>query len=139
MNAFEWLRAWLLAGVPLEVAAEVAGLPLSSARAERQRRNARQVSNTHRLRVLNGLGNADLLGCVAKGVEDFPPYPRLLDPQFAVAPVQVIAAAGKVLRLLEIWQHVVPRPAGIPELAPDVVVARLAAHIQHAVDGRRAA
>ena len=37
MNAFEWLRAYLLARVPLDIAAEVAGLPLSSARAERLR------------------------------------------------------------------------------------------------------
>lgn len=37
MNAFDWLRAWLLAGVPLDVAAETSGLTLASARAERQR------------------------------------------------------------------------------------------------------
>jgi hypothetical protein len=37
MNAFEWLRAYLLARVPLNVAAEAAGLPLICAQGERLR------------------------------------------------------------------------------------------------------
>jgi hypothetical protein len=37
MNAFEWLRAYLLARVPLNIAAEAAGLPLVSAQTERLR------------------------------------------------------------------------------------------------------
>jgi hypothetical protein len=37
MNAFEWLRAYLLVRVPLDIAAEAAGLSLSTAKAERRR------------------------------------------------------------------------------------------------------
>jgi hypothetical protein len=37
MNAFEWLRAYLLARVPLNVAAEAAGLSLICAQSERLR------------------------------------------------------------------------------------------------------
>ena len=44
-----------------------------------------------------------------------------------------------VLVLLEVGQHVVPAPAGIAHLPPGVVVARLAAHVDHAVDRRAAA
>ena len=42
-------------------------------------------------------------------------------------------------RALEVGQHVVPGPAGIAQLAPLVVVARLAAHVDHAVDRGAAA
>ena len=44
-----------------------------------------------------------------------------------------------ILVAQEIGQHVVPAPAVKPELAPAVVVARLAAHVDHAVDGGAAA
>src|SRR5690606_15573149 len=44
-----------------------------------------------------------------------------------------------VLVLEEGGEHVVPRPARVAELAPVVVVARLPAHIDHAVDGGAAA
>lgn len=37
MNAFEWLRAYLLARVPLDIAAEAAGLTLSTAKEVRLR------------------------------------------------------------------------------------------------------
>ena len=40
---------------------------------------------------------------------------------------------------LEERQHVVPAPAGEPELAPVVVVGGLAAHVDHGVDGGGAA
>ena len=44
-----------------------------------------------------------------------------------------------VLVAEEVGQHVVPRPALAARLAPQVVVARLAAHVDHAVDGGAAA
>ena len=43
------------------------------------------------------------------------------------------------LGALEVGQHVVPRPAAAAELRPDVVVGRLAAHVEMAVDRARAA
>ena len=48
-------------------------------------------------------------------------------------------AEEMVLVPLEIFQHVVPAPAGKPELAPMVVIGRLAAHVDHGIDGGAAA
>ncbi len=45
----------------------------------------------------------------------------------------------EVFRLPEEWQHIVPAPALAAHLAPLVVVAGLAAHIDHAVDRGAAA
>ena len=44
-----------------------------------------------------------------------------------------------VLGLAEIGKHVVPAPTGIAGLPPAIIVGRLAAHIDHAVDRRAAA
>ena len=82
------------------------------------------------------LGDADLGAGVAHGVEDRPGDARALDPPFAARAVQVAGAAVVVLVAQEIGQHVVPAPAGETELAPAVVVGRLAAHVDHAVDRR---
>ena len=86
-----------------------------------------------------GLGDAALLGGVAERVQDLPADPRRLDPPLAAGAVELVGAPPMVLRALEQGQHVVPGPAGIAELAPVVVVGRLAAHVDHAVDGRAAA
>ena len=51
----------------------------------------------------------------------------------------VVGAALLVLGALEIGQHVLVRPADIAELAPDVVVLGLPAHVEQAVDGAGAA
>ena len=94
------------------------------------------------------LGNAGLGGRVAEGVEDLPADARLLDAPFAAARVHLVEGTRLegvrlqrplVLVLLEVGQHVVPGPAGIAHLAPQVVVARLAAHVDHAVDRGAAA
>ena len=66
-------------------------------------------------------------------------HPRRLDPPLAAGAVELVGAPPVVLRALEVGQHVVPGPAGIAELAPVVVVGRLAAHVDHAVDRRAAA
>ena len=44
-----------------------------------------------------------------------------------------------VLGFAEIRQHIIPAPAGIAELVPMVVICRLPAHVDHAVDRRTAA
>ena len=89
------------------------------------------------------LGDAGLGRRIAKGIQDVPLDARLLDAPFAAAGVQVVEGVRLqrplVLVLLEVGQHVVPGPAGIAHLAPQVVVARLPAHVDHAVDGRAAA
>src|SRR5882672_214800 len=84
-------------------------------------------------------GNADGHGGVAHGVEDRPMQALFLDAPLAAAAVTVVGAVHEVLVLLEIGQHIVPAPAGIAELAPVIVVAGLAAHVDHAVDRGAAA
>ena len=53
--------------------------------------------------------------------------------------VEFVRAVLLILRLAEIRQHVVIRPAGVAELAPQVEVLLLAADIDQAVDRRRTA
>ena len=53
--------------------------------------------------------------------------------------VQLVLAALLVLGAAEVRQHVVEAPAGIAELPPVIVVRRLAAQIEQAVDRARAA
>ncbi len=85
------------------------------------------------------LRNADLDPGLAHGVEDRPGDARPLDPPFAARAMQLARAPVMVLLAEEVGQHVVPAPAGKAELAPAVIIGRLAAHIDHGVDGRRAA
>src|SRR5579875_1207707 len=86
-----------------------------------------------------GLGNAQFRRRLAKGVEDLPGKPHALDAPFAADPVKRVGAADMILAFLEIGKDVLPAPSYIAELAPLVVVARLAAHIDHAVDRGAAA
>src|SRR6185437_7129998 len=82
--------------------------------------------------------NAVLDRGLAKSIEDIPAQARLLDPPFASG--RVHALAQKMIDVfVEERPHVVPRPAGQPELPPLIVVGSLAEHVNHAVDGGRAA
>ena len=83
--------------------------------------------------------DADLGRRLAEGVEDLPGQALLLDPPLAARAVHLVGAGGKILGALEVRQDVVPAPAAVARLAPAVVVARLAAHVDHAVDRRAAA
>ena len=56
------------------------------------------------------------------------------DVQRPADAVEFVAAAGLVLRLLEVRQHGIPVPAFAAALPPFVVVGVAAAHIDHAVD-----
>src|SRR5262249_58345424 len=60
------------------------------------------------------------------------------DVQETTLAAAVVAAALEILRLLEVGQDLRIGPAAIADLAPGVVVERLAAHIEHAVDRTRA-
>ncbi|MNV79421.1 hypothetical protein D3C71_1729740 [compost metagenome] len=53
--------------------------------------------------------------------------------------MHLIGALVEILALFEERQHVIPAPAGTAHLSPEVVVAGLAAHVDHAVDRRAAA
>ena len=64
---------------------------------------------------------------------------RVGDAQHAVAAAQLVRAAVVVFHALEDRQHVLVAPAAIAELRPVIVVLRLAADIDHAVDRARAA
>ncbi|MCY1228496.1 hypothetical protein D9M72_408170 [compost metagenome] len=84
-------------------------------------------------------GNAGFGGGFLERVEHVPAHAGPFHPPFAASAVHVVGTLIVVLRLLEERQHVVPAPAGAAELAPMVVVARLAAHVDHAVDRGAAA
>ncbi len=87
-----------------------------------------------------GLRDARLRRRLAEGVEDVPAQTLVLHAPLPALAVHLVGGdCGLILRLLEIGQHVVPAPARIAELAPVVVVARLAAHVDHAVDRGAAA
>ena len=70
----------------------------------------------------------------AHGVKDRPGDPRSLDSPFAARPMQGALPAVMVLLADEIGQHIVPAPAGQAELAPAVIVSRLATHVDHRID-----
>ena len=69
-------------------------------------------------------------------VEHLPAEPHPLDTQLAVPTVMRTRLALAPFAAQEMRQHVVPAPARVAELAPVVVVGGLAAHVDHAVDGR---
>ena len=57
----------------------------------------------------------------------------------ALAAVFRVGALLVILRLAEIWQHVIEAPAAAAHLRPAVEVRWIAAHVQHAVDRARTA
>ncbi len=84
--------------------------------------------------------NAGLLCCEREGIEDVPAQPLFFDAPFAAGAVHLVGTEVVVLVLLERRQHVLPAPPIVAgERGPLVVVARLAAHVDHAVDRRRTA
>ena len=85
------------------------------------------------------LRNADFDPGLPHRVEDRPGDARPLDPPFAARTMQGGQAPVMILLPDEIGQHVVPAPSGKAELAPAVIIGRLPAHIDHGVDGGRAA
>src|SRR3546814_7794673 len=56
----------------------------------------------------------------AKGIEDLPRQALRLDAPLAAAAVAFVAALVVVLRALEVGQDLVPAPAGVAELAPEI-------------------
>ena len=80
--------------------------------------------------------DAELLRGLLHRFEDFPAQPLRGDLPAAAGAVHTRRAGVVVLGLQEVGQHVVPAPAKVAELAPAVVVRRLAPHVDHAVDRR---
>src|SRR5690606_38097933 len=87
--------------------------------------------------------DAGLLRGLGPSVENLPAHPRLLDAPLTASGMDAVESIGLhrplVLVLEKERKPVVPRPTRIAELAPVVVVAGLAAHVDHAVDGGAAA
>ena len=86
------------------------------------------------------LRDARLRHRLAERVEHAPRQPLPLDPPLAAGRVHVARAAVVVFRALEDRQHARPRPRAVAgDARPLVVVAPLAAEVQHRVDRRAAA
>ena len=83
--------------------------------------------------------DAGLFGGGAERVEQIPAHARRRYGPFAADGMRGAFAHEVIFVPLEKRQHVVPAPAGESELAPMIVIGRLAAHIDHGVDRRRAA
>src|SRR5690606_26974060 len=83
--------------------------------------------------------NVGLLRRNTESIQDFPGQPLALDTPSARAAMEFAGAGVMVFDVLEDRQDVLPAPAGVPLRRPAVVVGRLAAHVDHAVDGRTAA
>jgi hypothetical protein len=75
----------------------------------------------------------------AERLQQRPAHALPLDAAFAAGAMRSALAKAMILVLLEERQHVLPAPAGESELAPMVVVAGLAAHVEHGIDRRRSA
>ena len=89
---------------------------------------------------VDDLRDAGLFGGIAKGVQNLPGQALMFDAPFPVGAMHFVGCrhGRMIFRSFEIGQHVIPTPALISELAPMVVVAGLAAHIDHSIDGRTA-
>ena len=83
-----------------------------------------------------------LLGRVGPSVENVPLNARGFDTPFPAAQMNIVEV-GRLKRMLvfvlhEVGQNIVPGPSRIAELAPEIIVAGLTAHVDHAVDRRTA-
>ena len=81
------------------------------------------------------------LGCgrIDERIKQFGALDHVGDVQQAAATARLVATWLEMLRLAEIRQDRFIRPAAIAELRPGIVVERVAADIQHAVDRARSA
>jgi len=70
--------------------------------------------------------------------EELREAPRI-DPQLTPLAVEGVLRAVMVFGATEVGQHIVPAPAGVAHLPPEIVIARLTAHVDHAIDRRTAA
>src|SRR5712691_825730 len=59
---------------------------------------------------------------------------QFVDGEWASLAVIVAAEIGIVFRALEVWQHVGERPAGVAQRRPLIVVAAVAANVDHGID-----
>src|SRR5580704_3680999 len=82
---------------------------------------------------------AGLLRPCDEGAMQFVPRPQIGDAQRPAGAVMLVGAALLMLGTPEIGQHVLIRPAGIAELAPQIEILSLAADVNEPVDRARPA
>src|SRR5580692_4286254 len=88
--------------------------------------------------IVPGVGDADLAGRLDQRVVNRPALVTFADLQRpAAAAVLVVGIALVTFHVPENRQYLAVAPAAIAELRPGIVVLRLAAHEDHAVDRRR--
>ena len=84
-------------------------------------------------------GDAGLGRRLGKGVQHLPAHGGRLHPKLTPRAVGGARRVDVVLLADEVRQDIVPAPAHEPQLPPAVIVRRLAAHVDHGIDGGRAA
>src|SRR5690606_6167758 len=85
------------------------------------------------------VGMASLLARLDKGLEENARLARIGDAERPLAAVKGAVAVLVAFGALEIGQHIGKTPTLKAELAPEIVVARMAADVDHAVDRGRPA
>ena len=80
---------------------------------------------------------AGLLCSGDKGVMQFVAGPQIGDAQWSAGAVMLVGAALLMLGAPEIGQHILVRPTGIAELAPQIKILPLAADVDQPVDRAR--
>ena len=86
-----------------------------------------------------GPRNTEFICSLGNRIEDRPVQALFFYKQFPVGPVRGIAASVKAFGPLEIGQDIVLPPTRMSHLPPKVIIARLATHIDHAIDRRTSA
>src|SRR5690606_2241550 len=90
------------------------------------------------IEVVDG-GDVGLAGGLTESVQYLPGQALRLYAPTAGRPMKLAGACMMLFDILEDGQHVIPAPAGIALGRPTVVVGRLPAHVDHAVDRRATA
>jgi hypothetical protein len=85
------------------------------------------------------IGMTGLLACLDKSIEQHVRLAGIADAERAIAAMKRAVAILIAFRTAEIGQHIRKAPAFKAELTPHVIVARMAANIDHAVDRGRPA
>ena len=83
--------------------------------------------------------DTDLLRAGDERIAHVAPHPHVADRERTAGTVPLVRPSLLVLGLDEVGQHVVERPACVPELTPVIEVLRLAADVEQSVDRAGAA
>ena len=87
---------------------------------------------------IRDLRDPALLGGIAPRVQQSPVQALFFHPPFTAGAMNVAGTGVMVLAAFEHREDIAPRPAGIAQCRPCIVVARLSAHVHHCIDRRTA-